>query len=277
MRQRLSEHVAVRASTLLLTCSLLTLGCGEAAKSHEASGRAANDELVAAKVEPAPAPEPVAIAEVQPAAPEAVIESPEQELPPTDAEAEVEPEGQHEPAPEPEAKQAPSDSLAPILPDAPEPGSPEADAELAELLEESTLTQEEFDAAFRNSKPKVAGDQFVFGPGDRTRKRPVISFGTPKIENSKLAASEISALAKAHVRGFEGCLAVALTDNPSTKGSVTLRLRFDAKGKAESATIEGGAALPEPLRECLAAVADSWTLADAAGATVGLSLTLASE
>lgn len=187
------------------------------------------------------------------------------------------------PAAEPEPEPEPSDPLAPILPSGPEPGSPEADAELAELLEESTLTQEEFDAAFRDNKPNIAGDQLVFGPSDRTRKRPVISIGTPKIEHGKLAASEISALVKAHLRGFEGCLAVALTEDPAIAGSLTLRVRFDAKGEADSATIEddaalgGGAALGEPLRECLVAVADNWSLASAAGATVAVLLSLASE
>jgi len=257
-------HSGVRTSVLTLASVLvLALACADEPERVESAPRSSSVDS------PSPSA-PVAAAPVdEPSAPElepALAVAPDPEPDPASAEPTL-----SEPAPEP------SDPLAPILPSAPEPGSPEADAELAELLEESTLTQEEFDAAFRDSKPKIAGDQFVFGPGDRTRKRPVITIGGPKIENSKLAASEISALAKAHLRGFEGCLAVALTEAPSTKGSVTLRVRFDAKGEAESATIEGGAALGEPLRECLAAVADNWSLAGAAGATVAVALTLASE
>ena len=249
-------HSGVRTSVLTLASVLvLALGCADEPERVESAPRSSSVDSPSPS---APVTEPAIDG---PSAPEPAPDPASAEPPPTEA------------GPEPE----PSDPLAPILPSGPEPGSPEADAELAELLEESTLTQEEFDAAFRDSKPKIAGDQFVFGPGDRTRKRPVITIGGPKIENSKLAASEISALAKAHLRGFEGCLAVALTEAPSTKGSVTLRVRFDAKGEAESATIEGGAALGEPLRECLAAVADNWSLAGAAGATVAVALTLASE
>ncbi|MFO7563616.1 MAG: hypothetical protein R6X02_13295 [Enhygromyxa sp.] len=265
----------MRASSLLVTCSLFVLACadpasGEPTPRSSRSGPEAGGgpELAEAQpVEESPAPASV-VAEPEPSS---AAEEPSVELPAAEAEAEA------EPAPsELEAEAAPADPLAPILPSGPEPGSPEAAAELAELLEESTLTQEEFDAAFRKNKPKIAGDQFVFGPGDRTRKRPVVGLGTPKIKGSTIAAAELTELAKAHERGFEGCLAVALVDKPELSTSVTLKVGFDAKGEVDEAKIEGGAA-GAALRECLAAVARNWSLAGAAGASVELLLSLRSE
>lgn len=276
-------HRAVRTSVLVIA-SLLALACADQPSQDESAALRSASSQVAGQVEqPARASAPeVAQAPalaLDSADPEQAIAEPQPELSPTEAEApaEAESQPQTEPAPPEPAPSEPGDPLAPILPSAPEPGSPEADAELAELLEESTITQEEFDAAFRGRKPKIDGDQLVFGHGDRTRKRPVVSVGKPTIEHSKLAASEISALAKAHLRGFEGCLAVALSDNPAIEGSVSVRVRFDAKGESSEATIEGGAALGDPLRKCLAAVADNWSLAEAAGASVSVPLTLASE
>lgn len=258
----LGDHAGVRASSLLVTSSLLVLACADPAS-----------EQPAPRSEPAPVDEVQAVAEVQRAElvlpPSIAAESPIAAPAPTPNDVELPPS---EAAPEPE----PADPLAPILPSGPEPGSPESDAELAELLEESTLTQEEFDAAFRKNKPQIAGDQFVFGPGDRTRKGPVVAIGTPKIDGAKISAAKISELAEDHLRGFEGCLAVALTDNPEINTSVTLRVRFDAKGEVDDAKVEGGAA-GASLRECLAAVADNWSLAGAAGASVEVLLSLRSE
>ncbi len=201
---------------------------------------------------------------------------------PAAVDAEAPPEAGESVVPEeapagPEAPAEPGDPLAPIPPSGPEPGSAEADAELAELLEESTLTQEEFDAAFRSNKPKISGDQLVFGPGERTRKRPVVKIGTLAVSGSKLAASELSTLAKAHLRGFEGCLAVALSEDPKIAASATLVVPFDGKGEAGGSRLEGGAGLGDALRECLIAVADNWSLAGAAGASVRVPLTLGSE
>jgi hypothetical protein len=259
----LGDHAGVRASSLLVIGSLFVLACAEATSPEPAPrSNSVADEPVTA--------EPVQIAD---ASPPSVVESPID--PPIDSQAEPLVEPPELPATEPKPSEA-QPPLAPILPSGPKPGSPEADAELAELLEESTLTQEEFDAAFRKNKPKIEGDQFVFGPGDRTRKAPVVSLGTPKIEGSTIAASELTKLAKAHLRGFEGCLAVALVDNPDTKASVTLRVRFDKQGKVSEAKAEGAAA-GAALRECLAAVASNWTLAGAAGASVELLLSLRSE
>lgn len=65
-----------------------------------------------------------------------------------------------EPASEP-VEQEPADPLSPPVA---KPGSPDPDAELDALLEESTLTQEEFDAAFGKNKPRIEGDQFVLKP-----------------------------------------------------------------------------------------------------------------
>jgi hypothetical protein len=253
----------VRTSVSLVIASLLALACTEQPENSGPAPRSSDPAPISPTVAPERTPEP-ALAPSVPSSeqPEAVGElepAPSREAPPIEAEPE------------------PSDPLAPILPSGPEPGSPSADAELAELLEESTLTQEEFDAAFRGNKPSINNDQFVWGAGERTRKQPVVSIGKPKIEGSSIAASEISSLAKAHLRGYEGCLAVALTEDPKTAGTITLRVRFDAKGEASSSSVEGGAALGESLRECLATVGDNWSLAGAAGASVSVSLTLGSE
>jgi hypothetical protein len=255
----------VRTSVPLIIASLLALACAERPENAGPAPRSSDPAPVSPAVTPERTPEPAHAPSLSTSKqPEAVGEleaAPSPEAPPIEAEPEAEP----------------SDPLAPILPSGPEPGSPEADAELAELLEESTLTQEEFDAAFRGNKPNINDDQFVWGAGERTRKQPVVSVGTPKIEGSSIAASEISSLVKAHLRGYEGCLAVALTEDPKTAGTITLRVRFDAKGGASSSSVEGGAALGESLRECLATVGDNWSLAAAAGATVSVSLTLGSE
>ena len=117
----------------------------------------------------------------------------------------------------------------------------------------------------------------MFGPGDRTRKSPVVKLGTPTVSAAKLTSAQLSSLAKADIRGFESCLAVALTDDPTTHGAASLRVVFDAKGEASEVTVESGASLGAPLRECLVAVADRWKLAAAAGATGVVPLTLSSE
>jgi hypothetical protein len=266
----------VRTSSPILITSLLALACTEAPDPSSAPPAPAPSSPT---VTPAPSPEPaVAIAAAVASIEAPVVADPELESP-TPSTAGETGEGALESAepgladPRPEA----IDPLAPILPSGPEPGSPESDAELAELLEESTLTQDEFDAAFRGSKPKIDGDQFVFGPGDRTRKSPVVELGTPTVSGAKLTASELSSLAKADLRGFESCLAVALSDDSTIHGAPSLRVVFDAKGKASKVTVEGGASLGVPLRECLVAVADGWTLPAAAGATGVVPLTLSSE
>jgi hypothetical protein len=267
-RQRLSEvddivsvyHPRVRTCVSLVIASLLALACAERPENSGPAPRSNGPAPASSPAAPERELEPARDAERLPTSPEGALNEVEAEAEPTDpgAEGEVDP-------------------LAPILPSGPEPGSPEADAELAELLEESTLTQEEFDAAFRGNKPKIVDDQLVFGAGDRTRKKPVVSVGTPKVEGSTIAASEIASLAKSHMRGYEGCLAAALIEDPGLEGTLNLRVHFDAKGEVSSAKVEGGAALGEDLRECLATVAENWSLAGAAGATVGVSLTLASE
>ena len=266
----------------MLIAPLLLLACGEPSStgSGPAAGSAGGN---AAKPEPAAAnttPEPVSAAATSPVSVAEAIAEVEAAAAAGEAEPNetgvAEPNGEPAEA-EPTAPAEPADPLAPILPSGPEPGSPEADAELAELLDESTLTQEEFDKAFKGSNPKIDGDQFVFGAGDRTRKAPKLTIGTPTVAGSKLAASEVKALAEADRRKLEGCLAVALSSAPNTKGSVTLRVVFDDKGAAKSATSEGGASLGAPLRECLSAVAREWSLAGAAGATVSQPLTLSGE
>lgn len=178
---------------------------------------------------------------------------------------------------EPTTPPEPTDPLAPILPDGPEPGSPEADAELAELLDESTITQEEFDKAFRGGGPNIQDDQFVFGPGQRNRATPVLEIGKPRVDAGSVTVAELEALARADERKLLGCHAVALTEDPASKGSVELRLRFDAGGTKAAVTLEGGEALAPSLVSCLIAVAESWRPKSAGGAKLAVPLELSTQ
>jgi hypothetical protein len=178
---------------------------------------------------------------------------------------------------ETESPSEPSDPLAPILPDGPEPGSPEADAELAALLDESTITQDEFDKAFRGGGPSVKDDQLVFGPNQRTRAEPLLGVGQPRVLQGKVTVPELEALVLADERKMLGCLAVALTDDPTIKGAPTLHLRFDESGSNPTVTLTGGDALPRALTDCLLAVAKTWRPAGAAGAKLEVPLTLSTK
>jgi hypothetical protein len=171
----------------------------------------------------------------------------------------------------------PSDPLEPILPDGPEPGSPEADAELAALLDESTITQDEFDKAFRGGGPNIQDDQLVFGPNDRKRAQPVLGVGTPRVVQGKVGVSELEALVRADERKLLGCYAVALTEAPTLVGAPTLHLRFDEGGTNSTATITGGEGLPRALTDCLLTVAKAWRPASAAGAKLEVPLTLSTK
>lgn len=225
------------------------------------------------------------------------------ELPPTDAEllarAEVLDASSETSAPEAEAETAPEtgteteteaetdgeaagapaqvDPLAPEMPAGPAPGSPEADAELRELLDESTLTQEEFDAAFKGGAgPNVEGDAIVFGPGDRTRKAPKITIGAPTVSPASTAAGKALAdVAKADRGQLEACHAMALSKDPQQVGETSLVLEFDDAGTVESASL--GAAIGEALDACLISVAEGWKVADAGARTATLPLTLATD
>jgi hypothetical protein len=182
-----------------------------------------------------------------------------------------------EPPDEPEPPTEPSDPLAPILPDGPEPGSPEADAELAALLDESTITQDEFDKAFRGGGPNIEGDQFVFGPNDRKRAQPLLGVGTPRVVQGKVTVAELEALVRADERKLLGCYAVALTEAPTLVGAPTLHLRFDEGGATPTATITGAEGLPRALTDCLLAAAKAWRPANAAGAKLEIPLTLSTK
>jgi hypothetical protein len=210
------------------------------------------------------------------------------DLPPPAPSAEDEDESESEPEPEIEPEQAaasetgspvaePSDPLAPILPDAPEPGSPESDAELAALLDESTITQDEFDKAFRGVGPNIQDDQFVFGPNDRKRAQPVLGIGTPRVVQGKVTVAELEALVRADERKLLSCYAVALTDAPTLVGAPTLHLRFEPSSSTPTATIAGADGLPRALTDCLLTVAKSWRPAAAAGAKLEIPLTLSTK
>lgn len=214
-----------------------------------------------------PAPDPIDLPPVEPPANELA----ELTQPPTPA-----------PAPEPELTPASTppgsaDPLAPILPDGPEPGSPEADAELIELLDESELTQAEFDEAFRGGGPNIQGDQLVFGPGERSRAMPVLEIGKVRVEAGAVAVADLQAIVAADERELLACHAVALTEDPNSKAKVELRLEFDATGSKPTVTLQGAGALASSLRSCLIAVAESWRPKGASKAKLVVPLELSTQ
>jgi hypothetical protein len=264
----LSLSSARRKSVEVLILALSSaLACADAPTSDNASAKA----NVAAPPSASPSVDPI-------------------DLPPRDpgpvSEVEAKPEIQAEPEldtasesgpNEVEPPSEPSDPLAPILPDGPEPGSPQADAELAALLDESTITQDEFDKAFRGGGPNIQDDQFVFGPNERKRAQPVLGVGTPRVVQGKVAVAELEALVRADERKLLGCYAVALTEAPTLVGAPTLHLRFDEAGSTSTATITGGEGLPRALTDCLLAAAKTWRPAGAEGAKLEVPLTLSTK
>jgi hypothetical protein len=256
--------------TGLTLASLLLLGC-----SREPSGLAAEHQAARTQPQSGEArPEsgaPATTAELGQLATQPSDPTLEQAAAPSTPEPDAQTEGDTEASLAPAPGEAPADPLAPVLPSAPEPGTPEADAELAELLEESKITQEEFDRAFRGSGPKIEGDQFVF---DRARARPEVRVGQPRVGEGSLDPAAAKALAEAELREFVGCYAMALAETPGLEGSVVLRLRFGADARVASTSLEGGAKLGSSLRDCLGSVPANWSLPGAAGATVELPLSL---
>lgn len=252
-----------------IAIAALLLGCGGAEPPRIADERATPQP---APVAPTPALAEADTSDLPPPRPSPQI------LVPAEAATDdgSEPVETTEPSTEPPALAEPQneDPLAPILPTDPEPGSPEADAELAALLDESTITQDEFDEAFRGGGPNVRDDQLKFGG---QRRVPVIGVGTPKISAGKLSAAELKALVQADERKLIGCHAMALTNDPKATGSVTLRLRFDGQGAVAAVEHEGGSALGSELLACLASVANTWRPANAADAKVDVPLTLSVE
>lgn len=176
--------------------------------------------------------------------------------------------------PEPEP---PRDELAGELPSGPEPGSPESDAELLALLDESTLTQEEFAKAFGSGKdPKIGEDeQFTFGAGDRSRDRSKVGVGTASVSAGKVAPSDIEGLARGDLHDLEVCHAMALSKDAAELGRVTLTIEIDVKGAVDRVEVESK--LSAALNECLGSVAESWKLDGAGKAIVRLPLTLSTQ
>ena len=260
---------ARRASTMMVALPLAAaLACADpptqtAAKTDPRSATTATAPSTPSSGEPAPTPSEsapgpaevaAAIAQIEATAPALEPGSPAVDasaLPPEDA-----------------TLDAPADPLAPLLPEGPEPGSPEADAELQDLLDESTLTQDEFDRAFRGGAgPNVDGDRLVFGPNERTRERPKITITTE--------ADDLRALARASMAELEACYVMALSKTPSAAGSVTLVLRYGAKGEVEDASAAPGSPLGASLDRCLASVAEGWTLNPSARGEARITLELA--
>jgi hypothetical protein len=256
---------------LLVLALSSALACADAPANDEATEQARAETpspaSPSAVVHPIdlPPPEPGLNPQIEPRA------EPEIEV---QAETEGELAGETESPSEPSE---PADPLAPILPEGPEPGSPEADAELAALLDESTITQDEFDKAFRGGGPTIQDDQLVFGPNQRTRAQPLVGVGQPRVLQGKVKVAELEALVLADERKLLGCHAVALTEDPTIKAAPTLHLRFDESGSSPTVSITGGDSLPRALADCLLAVAKTWRPAGAAGALLEIPLTLSTK
>lgn len=263
-----ASSVRFKQVGLLALALSSALACADAPANEQASGQASVEtpspradvnpiDLPPRELGPNPQIEPQAPPQIEPAVDE--------------AEAEAQLVG------ETESPSEPSDPLAPILPDAPEPGSPEADAELAALLDESTITQDEFDRAFRGGGPTVQDDQLVFGPNQRTRAQPLLGVGTPRMVQGKVPVAQLETLVRADERKLLGCYAVALTEDPNIVGAPTLHLQFDESGAKAMVSITGDDSLPRPLTDCLLAVAKTWRPTNAAGAKLEVPLTLSTK
>jgi hypothetical protein len=179
-----------------------------------------------------------------------------------------------EPTPTPEPAR---DELAGELPSGPEPGSPESDAELLALLDDSTLTQEEFAKAFGSGKdPKIGDDeQFEFGAGDRSRDRSKVAIGTASVSAGKVASADIEALARGDLHDLEVCHAMALSKNAAELGRASLAIEIDAKGVVSGVEVESE--LSVALEDCLGSVAEGWKVAGGSKASVRLPLTLSTQ
>ncbi len=172
-------HASLRVA---LICLLGIVGCSDAPGERvEAERAAARPQASAETVEGQTTPQPIELAPTR----TNEIELPPASGPPSSAPPSVEQPAampnqpsESEPSvttpkqtPEPIKSEAPdpADPLAPIMPAGPEPGSPEADKELLELLDESTISQDEFDKAFGpGNKPKIDDSgKFELKPTER--------------------------------------------------------------------------------------------------------------
>jgi hypothetical protein len=214
---------------------------------------------------PASPPKPVELAELEHPTPHVELE------PVVTTAVPVEPE---EPAP---TLEPPKDELAGELPTGPEPGSPESDAELLALLDDSTLTQDEFAKAFGSGKdPKIDDEgQFSFGAGERSRGRSKIGIGAATLTTGQAKPADLEALAAADLRDLEVCHAMALSKDAEALGRVVLTIELGSQGSVEHVAVESK--LGSSLGDCLASVAKTWTVTGAGKATLELPLSLSTQ
>lgn len=174
-------------------------------------------------------------------------------------------------APSPSEPAEPTPSEPAAAPSGPEPGSPESDAELLALLDDSTLTQDEFANAFGSAKaPKIdAEGEFELGAVERSR----VEIGAATARSGKPDLAGVEALAKADVHELEACHAMALRKDDQALGKLVLALAFDGGGKLESVAVTSK--LPKSLTDCIASVAKRWSSPKSAGSELELALTLA--
>jgi len=164
------------------------------------------------------------------------------------------------------APESATESDEALVPDAPAPGTAEADAELLALLDESTLTQEEFDRAFGRGAPSA-----VAPPGER----PEVRLGP----GSGAATEPLAKLVEREQAKLVTCLGMALSKDASATGSLTLRATLDAKGEvselsATARSIGGASEVGESLVGCLSSVVERWRLPASAGERVDIPLRL---
>ena len=272
------DHAVMRALILAATVVSLTACSTEPAAHKPAAAKtAANQAEPSQNTEPPASPsETNTPAEVPAGAVEAMDAIAEAAASDTGAAVEAEAEL----APEAGAGEtgAPSDALEPELPEGPEPGSPEADAELLALLDESTLTQEEFERGFGKDGPKIDGDAFEFGPNSRTRGQPEVRAG--RIEGP--AAKALEGLVESQQNKLVSCLGMALTKDASATGSVTLRVELDGQGGVSEvapgeSSLGGASEIREALLGCLISVVEDWQLPDTKAGSTDLPLSLSTK
>lgn len=245
---------------LVVVPTLLALACLGPAPERQAERAAAPSPAATPATSPASAATPPAEPASTPTPSPAPMPTPVDEPAPEVGTNATTSAAAPEPAPAPE----------PSATTAPEP-TPESDAELLALLDDSTLTQDEFANAFGTAKaPKIdAEGEFQLGAIERSR----IEVGAATARAGKPDLAGVETLAKADVHELEACHAMALRKDDAALGKLVLALAFDAAGNVKAVTVTSK--LPKALTDCVASVAKAWSSPKSANSELELALTLA--